>query len=372
MRTTVVDENAKLMVTNGIVQVIGTMSSSQSIHAWLKAHIEEYPAERHELIIGDKVVIELGAGEASRADLTKHIVEQFNRERMNFGEDLRLRLIAVSSIEQKVPEPAQVIAEPLTNDRLPSDQEMWMVTRLPQSDLEAIVERSLTEDTWRVIIAYCELQRRNRSLDPKLIDGLYQLAIANGFSHNGELIEDLFKQLQIPHFGALLDKLSRFSRVDNVNDEKAREYPGMTGTKIAQSIESSSSAKNDDVKEQKPLYKIWWIWLIALSAIAIYYFIPTSAKFGLPSCNDLAGKYSGISEMEGYMDGSAMVWIKSDCSATFEFNIEASSWRVDGVIVNEGFSTRFKTLDGGFYEMNISGGKITLEDEYVKCVMDKW
>ena len=196
---------------------------------------------------------------------------------MNFGEELRVRLITTSLIEPSAPAPASISSEPVAIEQFPKEEEMWMITRLPQLDLEAMVEQSLTHEPWRVIIAYCELKRRNRSLDPKLTDGLYQLARAQGFRHNGELIEDFFRQLAVPHFGALLDRLSRFNNSANKDNGtytdkggvpvSATHNPIATGSQTRPLSGSSNSDKSNKTKEQKPLYKIWWVWLIFLFVV---------------------------------------------------------------------------------------------------------
>ena len=241
-----------------------------------------------------------------------------------------------------------------------------MITRLSKQDLEAIVEQSLTHEPWRVIIAYCELKRRNRSLDPKLTDGLYQLARAQGFNHNGELIEDFFRQLAVPHFGALLDKLSRFSRLSAIqNSASTQATTGAVGlvkddsvANESTSLQSKSSLNFDNgvqTKNQKPFYKIWWVWLIFL--ILAGQIIRISNPSASNSQNDNARNTSDCSEYSserairermsslGHMVTSIQLVREGNCSY---------QWLVGGISRNRDSFDCMVITDGSMGSISVS------------------
>lgn len=211
MRTTVVDVTAKLMVTNGVVQVNEVGTPSQSIHAWLRRHMEEHPANRYELVVGTNVVVELGAGDANRPDLTQTIIVQFDKERMNFGEEVRVRLITTAPVAQVAQEPAPA-REPAKYEKLQTgevpERAMWEVTRMPKAALESIVEQSLALDRWKVVIAFCELQRRSRAVDPRMVNSFLMLAKVQGFADSDALCDDTLRKLGHKDYITLLKRLN--------------------------------------------------------------------------------------------------------------------------------------------------------------------
>lgn len=252
MRTTVVDLSAKLAVMNGIVQVNEPGSSARSIHGWLKAHMEEHPTDRYELVIGDKVVIELTAGDASRADLTQKIIDQFDSERMNFGEDLRIRLITISALHSgKVDVKQEVKAV----EGKPSEQELFHITRLSKSELEAIVDASLTEPSWKVVVAYSELVRRLRQVDPKTTNSFLMLAKIQGYSDADAFVVDAMSRLGHADYLSLLKHLNESGHTDNKRAQVA----------VSEYAASSTSSVTSEVTRGKgstPWYKRQSVWVV--------------------------------------------------------------------------------------------------------------
>lgn len=245
MRTTVVDVSAKLMVTNGIVQINENGMAGQSIHSWLKHHMEQHPAGRYELVIGNNATIDLMAGEASRSDLNVAISQQFDRERMNFGEELRVRLITTSSVAQAVPKQGRAaISE--GGASAPAERDVWMVTRLSKPQLEAIVEQSLAIEPWRVVVAYCELQRRLGTIEPKLVNSLMILAKTKQFDETGLFISAELNGLGHKDYMSLLARINKLDirPTPEVRPSSSANGPIPDGAPGAQAFSNSQDTSN--------------------------------------------------------------------------------------------------------------------------------
>lgn len=262
MRTTVVDVSAKLAVMNGIVQVNEPGSSARSIHGWLKAHMEEHPADRYELVIGDKVVIELTSGDTSRADLSQSIMHQFDIERVNFGEGLRIRLISVTSSNLGT---TVGVGGLRSAQRAPSLQEMLRVTRLSRPELEDVVKFPHVEEPWKVVVAYSELLRRLREIDATTKVSFSELARMKGFEDENLFIAKTLKDLGWNDYIELLNKLNKYEEKDNF---ERNENNTKSETQNIQNDSTKAKIKNGEDNKGIPYAEIG-VALITISWVII-------------------------------------------------------------------------------------------------------
>tara|TARA_R110002049_G_C8924203_1_gene543562 strand:+ start:180 stop:656 length:477 start_codon:yes stop_codon:yes gene_type:complete len=88
-------------------------------------------------------------------------------------------------------------------------------------------------------------------------------------------------------------------------------------------------------------------------------------------CNHISGTYTGTSKM-GYTSGSAKITINSNCSATLSYDQgNMGSATEYGEITQAGINYKFKSSDGGTYDLSISNNRVVLDGYNWQCIMTK-
>jgi hypothetical protein len=362
MRTTVVDTNAKLMVTNGVVHVhggsllFGDGDATMSIHAWLKRHMEDHPAGRYELVFGSKTTIELEPGDPGRPDLSQMIIGRFDEERMNFGEEVRIRLITTSVAVQQPPTPPKAEeVKPLAPTAGVPERELKELIAMRNNELDAIVEQWLLLKPWKVIIAYAELDRRLQVINPSTVNHMHSFAKCHKYEDPTPFIDDEVRKLGYESYSDLWSKL---------NETTPAQSRSAVPSRPVESRLTSSTAK-----DSSRWYKKWYVWvLICLGLMgAIVERIEESAK-GKKHASDCIGKEGNLRNYE--MSRIGRIGNMQYVSEPEIQSIGSCKYKILSNVMDLMYGSQYNIIMT--YEYDINGEWIQVGNESYKSINGEW
>lgn len=112
----------------------------------------------------------------------------------------------------------------------PSERELWEVTRMSRPALEAVIEQSLMLEPWKVVVAYCEHQRRGGTVPPRIANSFMVLVKDKGYEDVAQFVGDTMSGMGYGSYVELLSKVN--SMADSRgggNAERLRPNPQRSG-----------------------------------------------------------------------------------------------------------------------------------------------
>lgn len=90
----------------------------------------------------------------------------------------------------------------------PSERELWEVTRMSRPALEAVIEQSLMLEPWKVVVAYCEHQRRGGAVPPRIANSFMVLVKDKGYEDVAQFVGDTMNGMGYGSYVELLSKVN--------------------------------------------------------------------------------------------------------------------------------------------------------------------
>jgi hypothetical protein len=91
----------------------------------------------------------------------------------------------------------------------PSERELWEVTRMSRPALEAVIEQSLMLEPWKVVVAYCEHQRRGGTVPPRIANSFMVLVKDKGYEDAADFVTDTIKGIGYKSYPDLLSGINQ-------------------------------------------------------------------------------------------------------------------------------------------------------------------
>lgn len=206
----------------------------------------------------------------------------------------------------------------------PSERELWEVTRMSRPALDSVIEQSLMLEPWKVVVAYCEYQRRGGTIPPRTANSFMVLVKDKRYEGVAEFIDDTLKGLGYENYSDLLVTVNKLDQMPSRPEHGERPDQAATFNDLKphghRSAVLNSSNSMEEWYNQKWLVVLLCVVFFPVGLYALWKSeaITRGWKFGVLSLMALLGAFA-VNQMR---DDALSVGAEAQASTSSKVSFE--------------------------------------------------